>query len=126
MSSGYYEINIVVEKPVNNHIYVEHSFSYYTISINKDVIDDLWWYIRNNKLMSAKQKLKITSCSICENGMSVTPKVTTATRQVKPKVEAYCLMFKPRHKYMQIILTTARGREIAVCITYRKVQRRAD
>lgn len=126
MSSGYYAINIVSEKPVNNQIYVDHSLSYYTRSIDKDVIDDLWQYIRNDKLMAAKQKLKITSCFICENGLSVTPKVTTATRQVKPLVEAYCLMFKPRHKYMQMTFITPRTKFISVCITYRKEQRRAD
>lgn len=119
---GYYKINIVAEKLVDNYFYVYNSFSVYQGILNKDEIEDLWQYIEP---LAAKQKLRINSCFICENGLSVTPKVTTATRQVKPLVEAYCLMFKPRHKYMQMTFITPRTKFISVCITYRKEQRRA-
>lgn len=123
---GYYAINIVSEKPVGNYTYVLHSFSYYPSSIDKDIIDDLWEYIRDDKLMAAKQKLVIHNCFIVMNGMPVTPKVTTTTRRVKPLVEAYCSMFKPSHKCMQMIFLTPRSRLITVSVTYRKEQRCAD
>ena len=117
---GYYAINIVAEKLVDGYFYVDHSFGTYPSIIGKDETVSLWNYISNNRWIAAKQKLSLTSCFICRNGKPHTPKVTTADKKVKTLFEAYCLLFKPKHKYMQIILTTARGRKITVCITYRK------
>ena len=117
---GYYEINVVSEKLVGGYCFMCHSYSYSTNIITKKAIEFVWQYISNDKLMAAKQKLSLTSCFICMNGKPRTPKVTTADKKVKTLFESYCLLFKPKHKYMQIILTTARGRKITVCITYRK------
>lgn len=114
---GYYKINIVAEKLVDNYFYVYNSFSVYQGILNKDEIEDLWQYIEP---LAAKQKLRINSCFICMNGEPHTPEVAPADKKVKTLFEAYCLLFKPKHKYMQIILTTARGRKITVCINYRK------
>ena len=117
---GYYAINIVSEKLVDGYFYVHHSFGAYPRSIGKDETADLWNYISNNKWLAAKQKLSLTSCLICTNGKPGIPKVMPAAKKVKTLFESYCLMFKPKHKFMQMTFTTARGREINVCITYRK------
>lgn len=123
---GYYAINIVSEKLVDGYCFVEHSFSYYPSSIDKDVIDDLWEYIRDDKLMAAKQKLSLNSCFICTNGKPSIPKVKPVSKKVKTLLESYCLVFKPKHRFMQLTFTTRRDREITVSITYRKGERHAD
>lgn len=117
---GYYEINIVSEKLVGGYCFMCHSYSYFTNIITKKAIEFVWQYISNDKLMAAKQKLSFNSCLICTNGKPGIPKVMPAAKKVKTLFESYCLMFKPKHKFMQMTFTTARGREINVCITYRK------
>ena len=117
---GYYEINVVSEKLVGGYCFMCHSYSYSTNIITKKAIEFIWQYISNDKLMAAKQKLSFNSCLICTNGKPGIPKVTPAAKKVKTRFESYCLMFKPKHKFMQMTFTTARGREINVCITYRK------
>lgn len=116
----YYEINIVAEKLVDGYFYVDHSFGVYPSIINKDEIDDLWNFISKNALMAAKQKISITSCVICNNGEPGIPEMPPTAKKVKTLFESYCLMFKPKHKFMQLTLTTARNRKITVCITRRK------
>lgn len=117
---GYYSVNIMSEKLVDGYFYVHHSFGAYPRIIGKDEIADFWNYISNDRLMAAKQKLSLTSCFICMNGEPHTPKVTTADKKVKTLFESYFLLFKPKHKYIQMTFTTARGRKITVYITYRK------
>lgn len=117
---GYYEINIVSEKLVGGYCFVDTTYCFYTDSISKKDIEFLWRHISSNKLMAAKQKLSFNSCFVCSKNKPGIPKVKTAGKKGKSLFEYYCLMFKPKHKFMQMTFTTAKNREITVCISYKK------
>lgn len=117
---GHYEINIVSEKLVGGYCFVDTTYSFYTDIISKEDIDFLWRLISSNKLMAAKQKLSFNSCFVCPKSKPSIPRVRPAGKKGKSLFEFYCLMFKPKHKFMQMTFTTARDREITVCIAYRK------
>lgn len=118
---AYYEINIVSERWIRGNFFTVTTYKYFYRSLDKEDVDYLWWYISNNRLMAAKQKMSFGTCIGIKKGDTSRVLLYGGNGETASKVfKKFCFMFEPKFALMQMDFTTPRDRVITVCITYRK------
>lgn len=117
---GYYEVNVVAQRWIQGAFLVNSTYKYYTDTLQKEDIDIVWQFIRNNRLMAAKQKISFCSCTYFVKGKPVRGQWDNKKLQAKTLFKKYCRKFEPKLKLMEMAFTTPRDRVISVSITHRK------
>ena len=117
---GCYEINIVSERWIRGNFFTVTTCKYCSEDLDKEDVDYLWWYISNNKLMAAKQKMSFGTCIGAKNAPSKVFLNDGNGETARKVFNKFCFMFEHGFKLMQMDFTTPRDRVITVSITYRK------
>lgn len=116
---GYFEVSIESNQWVNGYFEGSFRHKYCADKLTKKVIDCIWHFIRNDKLMSAKQKIVFHSCTKFVKGDPVPDWLVDRKLTARNLFERYCQQLRRSADVsVEIVFNTPRHRSINVNIKY--------
>lgn len=116
---GYFEVNIESIQWVDGYFADSFKHKYCVNKLTKKAIDFIWHFIRNDRLMAAKQKLMFYSCTHFVKGDPIPDWLVDRTLSARTLFEKYCQQLRrSADTRIEIVFNTPRHRSINVNIKY--------